>query len=114
MANAPSHKLATAPASGLFLRRVREDVLHLSQQALAQRLGVRYQTIYRWETGETPVGHRKWLALIGLCALDGVDYEPIVDFVRSQALHTFGSEGVGARSHSYFSCAWRGTQVSSL
>lgn len=41
-----------APDFSIMVKKVRKQ-LGLSQEALAQELGVSYATIHRWETGKT-------------------------------------------------------------
>lgn len=51
--------------------------LGFSRQELADALGVRKETVYRWETGKAPIGHPERLRgeVLALLAERGIEIE---------------------------------------
>lgn len=51
--------------------------LGFSRQELADALGVRKETVYRWETGKSPIGHpeRRRDEVLALLAQRGIEIE---------------------------------------
>lgn len=76
-------KADLASEDAQFFRDVREKSLYLTQQQLADLIGVEQMTLYRWEANILPLKKIHWLALIGLMAIDKQDFEPILKFLEA-------------------------------
>lgn len=59
--------------NGRTLKRVREEILHMTQQELADNLDLRRNAIYMMESNQSPIDKRTRLALCAL-ALGLRDY----------------------------------------
>lgn len=80
------------------------DTHNLSQEQLAEKLGVSRQTVAKWESGETTpdIEHCAELALMFTISLDALATCPLDDLVTEQNTHAdgkyvFGIVKVGER-----------------